>query len=69
MARLVSTIDPFLSKLFAAFPLVEWGVSSPFSRRNSHVPEQSTLMTDELIVLTCLLLFRDTVLFFFVNEV
>ena len=62
MARLVSSIGTFIARLFGSFPLVEWEQFSVFN--NNSTGSESTLMTDEFLVLSNLTLFKETLFFF-----
>ncbi|KAH0792790.1 hypothetical protein GPJ56_003268 [Histomonas meleagridis] len=62
MARLSSAVGTFIARLFGTFPLIDWDSLSIFSRPSSS-PE-STLVSDEYIILQHISLLKE-VLFFF----
>ncbi|OHT05526.1 hypothetical protein TRFO_26738 [Tritrichomonas foetus] len=62
MARLSGTVGAFLARLFGTFPLVDFQQFSIFNKQPSEV--ETTLMSDEFIILSNLSLLKETLFFY-----
>lgn len=62
MARLSSSVGTFIARLFGTFPLIEWDSLSIFNRTSKG--NETTLVSDEFIILQNIKLLKETLFFF-----